>query len=347
MAGVRATDASSLGVEASVLEWEQAGASGRPGRLDGGRTSGCARNEQSGSRGPKGLAAGGERRLFAAKSGAMCAQIVTPELKRWIIAQATSGQSPELSLQAMKSSGWDEDIAIDALESTMREHLGAAPLAAAVPDLCPGVDPLRLHSNGHAVQVLASLHQPRIVVFANLLSADECDQMIELARQRLGRSETVAAETGASEVNDARTSEGMFFERGEFELCARIEARIGGLLSWPVENGEGLQVLRYLPGAEYKPHYDYFDPEKPGTPAILERGGQRVASLVCYLNTPISGGSTIFPDVGFAVTPIRGHAVFFNYDRPHPSTRSLHGGAPVLEGEKWVATKWLRESRFE
>jgi prolyl 4-hydroxylase len=39
--------------------------------------------------------------------------------------------------------------------------------------------------------------------------------------------------------------------------------------------------------------------------------------------------------------------VFFSYDRPHPATRTLHGGAPVIEGEKWVATKWLRERRFE
>jgi len=46
------------------------------------------------------------------------------------------------------------------------------------------------------------------------------------------------------------------------------------------------------------------------------------------------------------VAPIRGNAVFFSYDRPHPITRTLHGGAPVLEGEKWVATKWLREGRF-
>ena len=48
-----------------------------------------------------------------------------------------------------------------------------------------------------------------------------------------------------------------------------------------------------------------------------------------------------------SVTPVKGNAVFFSYDRPHPMTRSLHGGAPVIEGEKWVATKWLRERRFE
>jgi prolyl 4-hydroxylase len=72
-----------------------------------------------------------------------------------------------------------------------------------------------------------------------------------------------------------------------------------------------------------------------------------VASLVMYLNTPTRGGATTFPDVNFEVGPVKGNAVFFSYDRPHPMTRTLHGGAPVLEGEKWVATKWLREGRFE
>jgi prolyl 4-hydroxylase len=139
----------------------------------------------------------------------------------------------------------------------------------------------------------------------------------------------------------------MFFGREENPLCARIEQRIAEMFNWPIENGEGLQVLHYSPGAEYKPHYDYFDPEQPGTVPVLKRGGQRVASLVMYLNTPVKGGGTVFPDVEFEVAPIKGNAVFFSYDRPHPDTRTLHGGSPVIEGEKWVATKWLRERRFD
>jgi hypothetical protein len=129
----------------------------------------------------------------------------------------------------------------------------------------------------------------------------------------------------------------MFFGREENELCARIEARIARLLDWPVENGEGLQVLHYLPGAEYKPHHDYFDPAKAGTPSIVARGGQRVGTVVMYLNAPENGGGTSFPDVALEVAPIKGNAVFFSYDRPHPITRTLHGGAPVIAGEKWVA----------
>ena len=138
----------------------------------------------------------------------------------------------------------------------------------------------------------------------------------------------------------------MFFDVSENPLCSRIEARIAALLNWPVDHGEGLQVLRYRPGAEYKPHYDYFDPAQPGTPSILRRGGQRVATLVIYLNAPARGGATVFPDAGLEVAPVKGNAVFFSYDRADPATLTLHGGAPVQEGEKWVATKWLREGVF-
>jgi prolyl 4-hydroxylase len=69
--------------------------------------------------------------------------------------------------------------------------------------------------------------------------------------------------------------------------------------------------------------------------------------VVMYLNTPEAGGGTTFPDVHLEVFPRKGHAVFFSYERAHPDTRSLHGGAPVIAGEKWVATKWLREQRFD
>jgi prolyl 4-hydroxylase len=282
----------------------------------------------------------------------MSHQPVTPELRQWIIAQATAGQPPEAVLASMLASGWREEVATLALEETLRTHLdeharaSGLPPPHIVPEPLTGPTPATLWAGDREVRVIATLRRPRVIVFGGLLSDEECEEMIDLARARLVRSQTVQTSTGGNEVNDARTSEGMFFQRGENALCARIEARIAALLEWPLENGEGLQVLRYRPGAEYKPHYDYFDPVQAGTPTILKRGGQRVASLVCYLNTPTQGGATVFPDVQLDVMPVRGNAVFFSYDRPHPMTLSLHGGAPVIEGEKWVTTKWLREGRF-
>ncbi|MFM6985153.1 MAG: 2OG-Fe(II) oxygenase [Hydrogenophaga sp.] len=195
-------------------------------------------------------------------------------------------------------------------------------------------------------RVIAHLHLPRVVVLADFLSAQECEALIEAARPRLARSRTVPTDTGSGDISPDRTSDGMFFSRGETSLVQRVEARIAALVHWPVERGEGLQVLRYRTGAQYRPHHDYFDPDEPGTAAHLRQGGQRVATLVMYLNDPPRGGATTFPDAGLEVMPQRGHAVFFSYDRPSPATRTLHAGAPVLEGEKWIATKWLRESNF-
>ncbi|MDB5827167.1 MAG: proline dioxygenase, partial [Variovorax sp.] len=191
-----------------------------------------------------------------------------------------------------------------------------------------------------------TMRHPRVVVFGNLLAQEECDALIAIARVRLARSLTVETQTGGEVLNVDRTSDGMFFERGENEVVARLEKRVARLLQWPLEFGEGLQVLRYSPGAQYRPHYDYFDPAEPGTPTILLRGGQRVGTLLMYLQAPEQGGATTFPDVGLEVAPLPGTGVFFSYDRPDPATRTLHGGAPVLAGEKWVATKWLREREF-
>jgi prolyl 4-hydroxylase len=286
------------------------------------------------------------------------AKTVSDELRAWIVAQAEAGCQADDVLAAMRAAGWDEEVAIAAMESTLRTRLAEVAAARAgtsaadpprgVPVPEPALDgaPSRLRALDRDVDVLLTMRQPRLVVFGGLLSDDECDALVALAAPRMARSETVDRSSGGSEVNAARTSDGMFFQRAETPLIDRIERRIAALLRWPVERGEGLQILRYRPGAEYLPHHDYFDPAQPGTPTILQRGGQRVATLVVYLATPAGGGATVFPDVGLEVAPLKGHAVFFSYDRPHPATRTLHGGAPVRAGEKWVATKWLREREF-
>ncbi len=186
----------------------------------------------------------------------MAAQLITPELKSWIVAQATAGHPPDIVLDAMKASGWDEDIAIDALETTMREHLAGVAVANVA-----AIEPARpvpgrqiaagtpfVRAADREVKVVMALTLPRVVVFADLISADECAELIALARTRLARSETVETATGSNAVNPARTSDGMFFQPAEFPVCGRIEQRIAALLDWPLENGEGLQVLRYGPG---------------------------------------------------------------------------------------------------
>ncbi|MDH0047688.1 2OG-Fe(II) oxygenase [Comamonas terrigena] len=271
----------------------------------------------------------------------------TPDLLRWLDQQLQAGQKEATLLQSLRDTGWSDTVARQAFAQVVRWRSAPAPQAAPpIPEPDLRRSPTDIDVGDRAVHVLMALEHPRIVLFGNLLSADECDAIVAAARPQMARSRTVETRTGSEEINADRTSQGMFFVRGQTPEVARLEARLARLLQWPLENGEGLQVLHYGPGAEYKPHHDYFDPAEPGTATIVRRGGQRVGTIVIYLNDPEEGGGTSFPEARLRIQPRKGNAVFFSYAQPQAHTLTLHGGDPVLRGEKWIATKWLREREF-
>lgn len=206
--------------------------------------------------------------------------------------------------------------------------------------------PTKVFAFDREVNVVMSMRLPRVVVFDNLLSAEECIDLIEESRSRLQTSTVVSDEPGKHVQHPGRISQGMFFRFNESPLVTRLENRIAALLNWPIDFAEPFNVLRYVESGKYDPHYDYFAVDKEGTSYEIGDRGNRVATLITYLRAPIKGGGTIFPDVGLEVAPKMGSAVFFSYDRPDPETKTLHGGLPVIEGEKWIATKWLRQSKF-
>lgn len=277
----------------------------------------------------------------------------TPELLAWLAAQTARGCTRPALFKSMRDAGWQAAIAARIMQLTPEEDAAFGALrdtpvvtAGALPFASLDASGTMVDAGDKWVQVTMHRQSPALMVFANLLSPAECDALVDAARPRMSRSLTVDTKTGGEELHPDRTSQGMFFARSENAVVQRIEARIARLLHWPAQNGEGLQVLRYPPGAQYRPHYDYFDPREPGTPAILQRGGQRVATLIMYLCAPEAGGATVFPDIDVQVAPVRGNAVFFSYPQAHPDSRTLHGGEPVTAGEKWIATKWLRENEF-
>jgi prolyl 4-hydroxylase len=191
---------------------------------------------------------------------------------------------------------------------------------------------------------------PHVVVVHNFLSEGECDHLIHLASPSLQRSLVVDESGRSSEAIDSRrSSRGMFLNRSQDPVVSAIEMRLAAFTGIPMENGEHIQILKYEKGGEYQPHYDTFNPETSGGAFHLQRGGQRVASMIMYLNTPLEGGETIFPRAQLAVTPEKGKAVLFYNCLPSGQVDplSFHGGAPVLAGEKWIATRWFRMSRFD
>jgi prolyl 4-hydroxylase len=195
---------------------------------------------------------------------------------------------------------------------------------------------------------LFSCEEPVVALLADVLSEQECDRLIEIGRERVKRSSVVDPETGSEVLIEARKSEGAFVNETTDALVATIDRRLAELVQQPVENGEELHILRYDVGGEYRPHFDYFPEEQAGSKHHMERGGQRIATLILYLNEVERGGDTTFPDIGLTIHPRRGAALYFEYVNALGQTdpKTLHAGTPVESGEKWIATKWIRRGRF-
>ncbi len=190
---------------------------------------------------------------------------------------------------------------------------------------------------------------PLVYVCDHFLTDEECDYFVDMGRPFLKRSTVVDSNSSGELIDKRRSSLGMFIssESTDF-LVKKVHRRIAKVTRIPEENGESMQILYYGIGAEYQPHYDYFDPATLGGLGHYNRGGQRVATFIVYLNTPKKGGETIFPKTGLKIVPEKGKALlFYNVNsKGIVDPMSFHGGAPVLEGEKWIITRWLREKPF-
>lgn len=286
---------------------------------------------------------------------------LSSDWRDWIALNRGRGCSIDSMIEAMVRDGIDRASAEAAVRAvpdngnmTPRAE-GAQPASAAAamrgdymyeaPRLAMGN---RIHAYDRDVQVLLRVERPVIAVLGNVLSDDECDELIRRSRDQLKRSTTVDPVTGAFEVIAHRSSEGTYFAINADDFIARLDRRTSELMNCPVDHGEGLQILHYNGGGEYRPHFDYFPPDDPGSAAQMKVGGQRVATLIMYLNDVEGGGATVFPKLGLEVCPTKGSAVYFEYtnSKNQIDPMTLHAGAPVNRGEKWIVTKWMRQRSY-
>lgn len=130
----------------------------------------------------------------------------------------------------------------------------------------------------------------------------------------------------------------------EDPMIDKINQRIEDLTGLEMDTAEELQVANYGVGGQYEPHFDFGRKDEPD--AFKELGtGNRIATWLFYMSDVAAGGATVFPDVGAAVWPQKGTAVFwynlFASGEGDYSTR--HAACPVLVGNKWVSNKWIHE----
>jgi len=106
-----------------------------------------------------------------------------------------------------------------------------------------------------------------------------------------------------------------------------------------------LSLLSGEKAAADRPHHDYLDPNASGFAEQLRRFGQRIATVLVYLNDNYTGGQTVFPKIGLRYRGKTGDALFFtNVDRTgRADPLTMHAGTPPTSGEKWVISQWVRD----
>jgi prolyl 4-hydroxylase len=174
---------------------------------------------------------------------------------------------------------------------------------------------------------------PKMLIIPHFLSNKECEYLIEYATPSLKSSTKVFEDIGQTVPTDFRTSNQMYCPQDhEDPLIKGIENRIAETTKTPHSHGEPMQIVHYEKGGQFGLHWDV--------------GGEEITreiTFLMYLNTPTKGGETVFPRVNISVTPTKGTAfVFWNLlQNRDANPKTLHAGAPVLEGEKWIATRWI------
>ncbi len=177
----------------------------------------------------------------------------------------------------------------------------------------------------------------------DFLDASQCDTLIAMIDADRRPSSLLSDRP----ESDFRTSESCDMNRYAPEVQP-IDESIADLLGLPHEKGETMQGQRYAPGQHFRAHHDYFHDTESYWPQIQASGGQRTWTAMIYLNDVAEGGETWFPQAGFKIAPRRGLLLAWNNMNPDgtPNTLTLHEGMDVVEGTKYIVTKWFREGSW-
>ncbi|XP_076833627.1 prolyl 4-hydroxylase subunit alpha-1b isoform X2 [Brachyhypopomus gauderio] len=186
--------------------------------------------------------------------------------------------------------------------------------------------------------------RPHIVRYYDIISDEEMEKIKELAKPRLRRATVHDPITGKLTTAQYRVSKSAWLTGEDHPVVARINQRLEDVTGLNMDTAEELQVANYGVGGQYEPHFDFGRKDEPD--AFKELGtGNRIATWLFYMSDVAAGGATVFTDVGAAVWPKKGTAVFwynlFASGEGDYSTR--HAACPVLVGNKWVSNKWIHE----
>ncbi|XP_017076152.2 prolyl 4-hydroxylase subunit alpha-2 [Drosophila eugracilis] len=188
---------------------------------------------------------------------------------------------------------------------------------------------------------------PYIVIYHSVLSDSEIESLESKSRPFLERAMVFHAENGTEKVAPSRTADSVWLPYPEADpedqrLLDRISRKTEDITGLRLQSGREMQFLKYGFGGHFVPHHDYFSTPSP----FLQRAGDRIATLIFYLNNVQHGGATAFPQLNLVVPTQKGSALFWHnldgetYDFDQ---RTFHGACPLISGHKIVMTRWIHE----
>lgn len=196
---------------------------------------------------------------------------------------------------------------------------------------------------------------PRVFLYEGFLSYMECDHLVSMARGKIGSS--VLVTDGATNISQYNIDAGLIIRLADSKdmVVSKIEDRISLWSFIPKEHGESMQIFKY--GANQSDH------NKDETQS--NSGGNRLVTVLMYLSDIKQGGETVFPRselkdtqaregtpsdcAGYAVKPGKGNAILLFNSRPDgiADKDSQYEACSVLEGEKWLAIKYMHASKID
>jgi prolyl 4-hydroxylase len=231
----------------------------------------------------------------------------------------------------LRDLGYDDRVILDAFEA-VRPRGDAFAQGVVEPPLLKRPPPnLRKVDND----------QLQLYLLDDFMTPDECQRLIALSARHLSPSTT----TYASEDKEHRTSSTAYLCNVDSPLSTQVDDKICRTLGIRTEYSEGApQTQRYEVGQQFKPHFDWFQPDTLVYRRFAGVRGNRTWTFMVYLNEGMEGGATRFTEIDYVIQPRQGLAVFWNNLNPDgtPNPATKHAGEPVTKGFKVIITKWFR-----
>lgn len=260
---------------------------------------------------------------------------------RRLLASAGAGGDRESArlhsyfLAAGVGGGDDWPLALERLGAIAPDDPGAAAQLRLVAAM--DLDPNGFPKQPPPVRTLSAA--PLVAACEGFMTAAECAYLRSAGEPALQPSAVVDPKTGRMVPHPVRSSDAATFGVFAEDLVVNaLNRRIAAVSGTRPDQGEPLQLLRYRPGGEYKPHMD----------ALPAEPNQRVLTVLVYLSEDYEGGETSFPRTGLSFRGRAGDALIFRNAGPdgRPDPLSLHAGLPVAKGVKYLASRWIRAGKF-